>query len=65
MKIKDCQIGKVVEDNTRIGNNIGHIIGFSRNSSKELIVDVQMARGLNRDSYNRVSIHPANLTEVV
>jgi hypothetical protein len=66
MRLSECIIGLPVKtDSLKRHNNIGHIIGFSKNSTNEIIVDIQMTRIHNRDGHNRVAFPPKNISRLI
>lgn len=63
MLIRDCKINQIViETNPALNNNsrIGHIIGFTYNSTDELIVIVNFAEYNNLNGCI-IAIHAANI----
>ena len=69
MKLKQCEIGKVVHNKSELsGNRVGHIVGFTYNvhpkhtgsmTSEELIErTIPLVRFPDGDEYG---VHPVNL----
>lgn len=56
--IGNVKIGTVVANNVQ--SNYGHVIGFAKNSSNEIILEIQWAKPWNEDKHITI-VHPGNL----